>query len=175
MNQVQMFPDIQPQIPQVIIRPVDLSVLSYEVFGYWLSGFTDGEGTFLYSNSNESRHAKFKINLRDDDLTILEAIKSYWGMGHIYRQGFRQRGSYLTRPSASYEVFNLDDLPIIIAHFERFPLLSKKSNDFQIWKQIVWLARDKGWHNARIQLDALGEQLKAIRKYPEDDLTCHTQ
>lgn len=115
-------------------------------FGHWLSGFVDGEGCFrLVSQSYPNRisptfKASFTICLRDDDQTVLGLIRSFLGCGQIYLSA---PPSGLTRNSKPRASFTVSPLPhhmeIIIPHFRRFPLLAKKSRDFEVWVRGVEL------------------------------------
>jgi len=114
-----------------------------EAFGNYLSGFTDGEGTFVLvmqkQYGREHPRAIFQIILRADDAPILEIIQSYWKCGSIYYH--ERKGRTAKCPvwrTVHYVVYRPDDLAeIVVPHFERFPLLAKKSRDFSIWKQAV--------------------------------------
>jgi hypothetical protein len=64
--------------------------------------------------------ASFKINIHLRDL--LEQIKNFFGVGNIYISGTQ----------ASYEVNSLEDLDVIIAHFENYPLITKKNLTFKL-------------------------------------------
>lgn len=120
--------------------------LDRDQFGYWLSGFADGEGHFaLYTGESvhagyTSRHfaSCFYIGLRDDDRPILELIQSFWNCGQaIQRKGRAEHGS---QPQAAYRVRMISDVRnIIVPHFRRFPLRAKKARDFEIWAQAVEL------------------------------------
>jgi hypothetical protein len=107
-------------------------------FGAWLSGFTDGEGCFrLYLNgATKTPAAKFAISLRRDELSILTLIHSYLKCGAVDLRNPHP-------PSKPQAVFRIDkgvDLAtIVVPHFERFPLMAKKSMDFGLWAQAVKL------------------------------------
>jgi len=65
----------------------------------------------------------------------LESIKAFFGVGNtqINKDG-----------SITYSVTGLKDLiSIIIPHFERYPLLTKKQIDFELFKQLAQLMVNK--------------------------------
>lgn len=159
-----------------------------EGFGHWLSGFVDGEGSFMLNpkirrktlwNGNEYTWREygvlFTLGLRLDDLPTLTEIRRQLRCGHI--EIMAQRGT--SRPSARFRVSNCDDLfHIIVPFFERFPLRAKKRGDFEIWKEGVKIAyrskhsrfpRNK--RNQRVTRDQweehldLARQIKAHRRY----------
>jgi len=111
-----------------------------DAFGYWLSGFVDGEGCFhARGHIRKSDNAKclvvyFSVKLRADDRPILEAIRGTLGIGHIYEYGEKLS----KHPQADYRVHHREELAgVIIPHFDRYPLRSKKGRDYQIWREIV--------------------------------------
>lgn len=174
-QQFGMFSDMQPAISSVdtSVYPVDSITLDRKTLGYWITGFTDGEGSFYYSPPQKTgqRQLKFKINLREDDLAVLELIQAYWGgIGRIYGEPSRDRASgYKSRPIKDFEVYDCQELLVVVKHFEEFPLLSKKAESFQDWKQRVYRASEHGKYWRRevgMQIDALGEQLSSLQGYP---------
>lgn len=112
-------------------------------FGAWLSGFTDGEGCFRLGFYKRLPYARFHISLRDDDSSILELIRSFFGCGtpvmHHKKSARKTRPiSDKEAPTASYGVKNIQSLhDVVIPHFVNYPLLAKKGNDFIIWSDAV--------------------------------------
>ncbi len=105
-------------------------------FGSWLSGFTDGEGSFTLGLEKRTQTgvAQFVISLRNDDSPVLSLVQSYWMTGCLFNQ-VRHNGQ---NPQTYYYVYGLPNLvKIVIPHFERYPLLAKKKRDFAIWKEAV--------------------------------------
>lgn len=145
---------------------VDLSAFDRKTFGYWLSGMTDGEGSFHYYRAQDGQpHIRFRIRLREDDLPILKAIQKYWGgIGHTYWDKERDQGTHISNPTEGFEVYNTQkkrELLVVVKHFEEFPLLSKKAMSFEVWKQMVYVFHEKGPQAE--ELDALGDQLSSIQ------------
>lgn len=114
-------------------------------FGHWLSGFTDGEGTFLIKVNPRPRDqgmtTRFIISLRRDDRPILEAIQSYWQCGRL-----RDSPNYSNRsgnPLTLLDISSVEHLHgVVVPHFRRYPLRAKKRHDFDIWEQAVNLIWD---------------------------------
>jgi hypothetical protein len=107
--------------------------------GYYLAGFTDGEGSFNISfRPRQDYPIPWKVsvsfNVSQKDRVILAVFKRYLGCGTL-------RG----RPDGVwyYEVTNLNAIvENVIPFFERFPFLSaKKKRDFAKFKQIVALMK----------------------------------
>lgn len=108
----------------------------------FITGFTDGEGCFTLSitKSNKVKSSwaikpRFQINLHKKDLQILESIQSYFCAGHISKTG-----------SESYQlrIDSIKDIQVIIDHFDRYPLISQKFVDYQLFKQayVLWLNKE---------------------------------
>ena len=98
----------------------------------FLTGFADAEGSFVLSitKSNNVKSGwvvkpRFQISLHKKDLFVLEAIRNYLGVGEIYKQGVA---------SIQYRVFSINDLKVVLDHFDKFPLISKKFVDCWIQK-----------------------------------------
>jgi len=76
----------------------------------------------------------FQICLHKKDLSLLEKIKSFLGVGEIYNH---QEESY------NYVVQSLEGIKVIIKHFKFYPLLTKKREDYELFAQIVTLIEKK--------------------------------
>jgi len=114
---------------------------SYYLNPYYITGFTDGEGCFSLSLHQEKRMFTgwqikpiFSIALHNRDINILEAIQRTFGVGKIYKHG-----AY----SIQYRVSSLKDIKIIIAHFDNYPLITKKCIDYLLFKQAFSLMEKK--------------------------------
>lgn len=136
-------PKIQKQTPVYEPFPPDIE---RNGFGYWLSGFIDGEATFQLRknkirNGKENRLAFIRISLRADDAPVLGLIQSYWQCGNIvYSDNSRSRIPN-AKPVMSYAVASIRDLKfIVLPHLEQFQMFAKKKNDFAIWRKGVDLA-----------------------------------
>ena len=107
----------------------------------FITGFTDGEGCFTLSitKSNQVKSSwaikpRFQINLHKKDLQLLESIQSYFCAGHISKTG-----------SESYQlrIDSIKDIQVIIDHFDKYPLISQKFGDYQLFKQAYVLLLNK--------------------------------
>lgn len=108
---------------------------------WFVTGFTDGEGSFsiIVAKSGTFKvqwqaRLFFQISIHVKDIILLEQIKKYFGVGEIYPK---------TSDSIIYTVRSIKDLTVIINHFEKYPLITQKWADYEIWKQAFVLIKNK--------------------------------
>jgi hypothetical protein len=108
---------------------------------WYITGFADGEAAFTYSRQGGTLALYFAIKQREDNQQIVEEIQKYFDyVGKIYKEiestGSPKAG--LTKPSAYYRVTRINELKIIINHFDKYPLQSvKKQEAYQVWREMV--------------------------------------
>ena len=116
--------------------------------GYWISGFTDGEGCFTVSviRNSTTRFGKqifpeFVITQGAKSLPALEKIKKFFGCGSIVlNKRYDNHNEHLYR----YCVRSISELgSIVIPFFEKFPLRTYKHNDFLIFKKVIAMMSKK--------------------------------
>ena len=97
---------------------------------WFITGFADAESTFnilvqpCYDRKIKWRvKAIFAISLNIKDVVILENIKSWFGVGHIYSSGIK----------VYYRVESFKDLQVIINHFDKYPLVTAKKLDYALF------------------------------------------
>jgi LAGLIDADG endonuclease len=112
----------------------------------WVIGFTDGEGCFNLDvhvlgsmRWKLQMQPEFTIVQHERDKPLLEDFIIFFGCGNV---GVNKKDSTSTR--YHFRVKNIKDLQEkVIPFFEQNPLLTKKSNDFTLFKQIVSLMYNK--------------------------------
>ena len=72
--------------------------------------------------------------LHKKDLSILYSIKSYLRVGNIYS---RKNGTCV------YLIQSIKDLAVIINHFDKYSLITKKQADYLLFKMAVNLVNNK--------------------------------
>ena len=105
-------------------------------FTSYISGFTDGEGTFSISFSQRPKlktcievRPSFSISQHKRNLEILKEIRNYFGVGAIR---FSRRDQ-----NYKYEVRSISDIvKVIIPHFIKYPLKTSKAKDFALFNEI---------------------------------------
>ena len=102
----------------------------------YISGYVDGEGCFTVTFNFRMKaklrwelRPSFSVSQNEDRRQVLDLMRNYFGCGHIRRD-------YADK-TVKFEVRDHRDLiGKIIPHFERFPLLSKKQQDFELFRAI---------------------------------------
>jgi hypothetical protein len=100
---------------------------------WFVTGFADGESSFIIRIIPNSEYKlgwtiqpRFQIGLHKKDLALLQQIQTYFGVGHIYKQGTE---------SVGYCIVSIKDLEVIIKHFDSYGLISQKCADYQLFKR----------------------------------------
>lgn len=132
-------------------------------YGYYICGFTDGEGSFNISFKLRSDyHLGVKIsasfNISQKEKSILLFIKDVFQCGTIRS---RKDGIYY------FEVTNIKDLHrIIIPFFNKFKLQTKKKYSFKVFSEIVnmMISNQHRTKEGMLRIYKLREKVKVGRK-----------
>ena len=98
---------------------------------FYVTGFTDAEGSFIISLSKRSDsrigwsvRAHFQIVINHRDLMLLKSIQNFFGgVGNISKKKSRDTVSFTV---SSFKEINQS----IIPHFNNYKLLTNKQTDF---------------------------------------------
>jgi len=99
---------------------------------WFLTGFIDGEWCFRISLTKVNRtigwkvQLFFQISLHEKDRVLLENIKDYLGVGKIHNSG---------KNLIQYRIQAFDELTILIKHMRKYPLITQKKADFELWNK----------------------------------------
>ena len=109
-----------------------------------LRGFIDGEGCFLISICrNKEIQIGWQVQLYftiallrklEKDRAILETIQNYFGVGKVTKQG---------KNMFRYRVSSINDLKVILNHFDKYLLITQKLADYELFKQAILLIQNK--------------------------------
>ncbi len=118
---------------------------------WFLTGFIDAEGTFIVPLRPKKEFkcgwevlSEFKLGLHLKDLPLLEGIKAcLGGIGSIS----------VNKDVAVFRIASLKDLVVLIDHLTRYPLITQKRADLELFKRVVDI-RLSGRHT---NLDGLQE------------------
>jgi hypothetical protein len=107
----------------------------------FITGFVDAEGCFYVgihkvpkATTGYSIKISFQIGLHRKDLLLLEKIKSFFGVGIISRDG---------ENCVKYQVRSIEDLKIVVGHFDKYSLITQKQADFLLFKSVFELMCSK--------------------------------
>lgn len=122
-----------------LVKPLELTKKKLDP--WFITGFTDADGCFmvgLFASSNYRTgyqvQAIFKISLDNKDYDLICQIKDYFGVGSITKHG---------SSSLQYTVKSLKNFSVIISHFDKYPLISQKWADYELFKLAVSLLKNK--------------------------------
>ena len=112
---------------------------------WFITGFTDGDGSFSVSIAKKKSGTGWKIQplltigLDPKDLDLLVQIKAYFKVGKIYTS---------SRGIVYYTVGSTKDIiKYILPHFDKYNLVTLKIKDYLVFKNIVLLI-EKGEHKS---------------------------
>jgi len=77
----------------------------------------------------------FAIRLHIKDLNMLYLIQKFFSVGKVY--------PHVKVEEATFRVSSLKELDFIIKHFDMYPLLTRKSSDFILFKKVLEIIKLK--------------------------------
>jgi hypothetical protein len=109
---------------------------------WFVTGFADAEASFHISIIRNNKlqigwsiTPRFQIGLHKIDLNLLLQLKEFFGdIGSITKQGT----DYF-----QYRVSAINDLFLITAHFDKYKLITQKNIDFQLFKKVLNIIKNK--------------------------------
>lgn len=109
---------------------------------YFITGFSDAESSFsigLYKDDKRKTGwivaLEFTIALHEKEEILLEAIRNFFSEVGIVKK--------VNNNLIRYQVRSINDLAIIIAHFDQYPLISQKWSDYQLFRQAFQIVNRK--------------------------------
>lgn len=124
---------------------IDLKTSTMSLDPWYVTGFSDAEASFhiqmvekISFSSGWKVSPQFSLHLHKNDLALIYKIRSYFGngvtIGNIY-----QGSDHVT-----FKVISISQLiEYIIPHFDKYPLITQKRLDFELFKKIVNLVNNK--------------------------------
>jgi hypothetical protein len=110
----------------------------------YVTGFVDADGCFHVSIRRDPKMKTgrgvsviLSIDLHAKDLPLLKSLQSFFGgVGYILINKNRQ--------TAAFQVTKFQDIQnIIVPHFMKYPLLTQKRADFELFNQVVEIMKRK--------------------------------
>ncbi len=133
---------------------------------WYVTGFCDGEAVFTYSRATSSYGLYFAVKQKEGNRQIIEEIYQFFNyVGYIYR-GKESKESLkggFSKPSAYYRVTKSSELQVVIDHFDKYPLQSKKKFEaYKVWREMV-MHKIKNFRNSDYNLlHALADKLSSL-------------
>lgn len=136
----------------------------------FITGLSDAEGCFIILIRPNNKYktgwrveASFETTMHLKDLDLLKKVQNFFNVGSI-----RISSSKLV---ASYKVTKLNDLiNVIIPHFDKYPLQSVKSIDYQLWRNCVHLMSE-GEHLTQTGLQKIVSVKASINRGLSENLS----
>lgn len=105
-------------------------------FNQWLVGIVDGDGSFTFTGTNGKWTLEFKVGQSSYNLRLLYYIKSMLGVGSVY---VPKNGG-----TVRYRLRNVEHIVLyLIPIFEKYPLLTSKYHNYDLFKQAALILYDK--------------------------------
>jgi hypothetical protein len=104
----------------------------------FVTGFTDAEGSFMIKLAKAPSglgwrvQLDFTIGLHLKDLVLVKAIQNYFGVGNVQANSFNNTCCFTV--TSLYDILN-----IIIPHFDKFCLCTKKKADYLLFRKAALL------------------------------------
>ena len=134
---------------EIVISEYDTSTLSNAGFSksrdylaVYISGYADGEGCFSVSIRRRSKlrvgwevRPSFSVAQKRGRTEVLNLMLQYFRCGTLRYSS--------TDDTEHYETRSITDISkYIVPHFEKYPLLSSKQRDFEIFKTVCEIIKD---------------------------------
>ena len=111
---------------------------------FYVTGFSDGEACFHLAIGVNPRYKigyyvnpGFIISIHKKDEELLRRIQAFFGGIGVIKQ------SATTRNTVEFRVLSINDLNVLIEHFDQYPLITKKWADYLLFKEALELIKEK--------------------------------
>jgi len=118
------------------------TIVCQSKFNPWfITGFSDAEASFIvsiYKTDNLKLKWRvtpnFSIHIHIKDIELLKSIRDTFGVGKVRQNSIS---------TAVFRVDNLQDLQVIVNHFDKYSLIGAKVSDFILFKKCYDLIKQK--------------------------------
>jgi len=114
-----------------------------ELNPFYVTGYSDGEACFHLAIGKNPRYKigyyvnpGFSIIVHKKDREILTNIQKLFGGIGVIQITSRKH-------MVQFRVFSIQDLNIILNHFDQYPLITKKCADYLLFKEALVLIKNK--------------------------------
>lgn len=112
-----------------------------ELDPFYVTGFSDGEACFHFAIGKNPKYKigyyvnpGFSIVLHKKDEELLKKIQAFFDNVGVLK---------VKKDIVQFRVFSINDLNVIIEHFDKYPLITKKHADFILFKEGLELIKNK--------------------------------
>ena len=116
-------------------------VNNFQLDPWFVSGFTDGDGCFRISITENKNYKlgwkiqpHFQLAQHERDKTVIKLIQKLFSVGKIYKAGPQ---------TLQLQVQSIKELKIIIDHFDKYPLITQKLADYKQFKYAYSIVKKK--------------------------------
>lgn len=109
---------------------------------WFITGFSDAESSFSVLIQKNAKYKLgwrtkiiYAITLHIKDSNLLNDIKLYFGVGEIHKKESINK--------IQYRVESLNDIRRIIYHFDKYPLISTKKTNYNLFREAFYLLESK--------------------------------
>jgi hypothetical protein len=121
---------------------------------WYVTGFCEGQGAFTFSRNGRQVALYFSLKRPMADRALLEEIRGYFGgIGKIY--------PVPSRSAAYFRACRRDELPRVVAHFDRYPMRGAKAESYRVWRELVEL-KQAFRKSTPERVQALASQLSSL-------------
>jgi len=140
---------VEPSVPYLQLEPP------------YVTGLCEGEASFTYGRQGDGLRLRFAVKLHESDQALIFALKTFFGVGGVYRTG----------TAWQYVVTDTYELSRLATHFDAYPLKGSKGEVYRIWRKMLRLKLSNEALNWA-EMQSLALQLSAMalkgRRKPEN-------
>jgi hypothetical protein len=145
-------------------------------WGYWLSGFIDGEAHFAIANfTRSSLQCHMAIALRCDDVRVLYECQRRTRLGRIHDTSRPSETHPQNKPYRSWHIAGKSETLLLTAILDRYPLRARKREDYEVWREAVHVHNSMPFGNRARGADwepmwTLKRRLEQVRKFNPESI-----
>ena len=126
----------------------------------FVTGLCEGTATFTYARNGTGLNLRFGLKLGASDRDLAFSILNHFAVGNIYRVGAGPDsvGGKQGNGTWFFCVTSVVDLDRIVTHFDRYPFVGRKADNYRIWRSMYELKRN----HRKTDTDALNALAQAL-------------
>lgn len=121
----------------------------------YVTGYTEASASFTYNKSNGRYNVYFALKFNWKDQILAESLLDYFSVGKLYPV-YNTEGQLR---SFYYRVNKIDELALVINHYDSYPLIGDKRERYLKWREMYLVKR--GIIND-VDISSLAEELSSM-------------